>query len=173
MGKPVRSATGANEKERRMNATYQTTVPSPIGDLLLTWRDEALTGLYVETVPPADARHDAAPFGAVIEQLDAYWDGELTEFDVPLSPSGTPFQLQVWDALREIPYGRTMSYGSLAERVGRPKAARAVGAANGRNPISIIVPCHRVIGSGGALVGYGWGVERKRKLLDLEARVLV
>jgi methylated-DNA-[protein]-cysteine S-methyltransferase len=102
-------------------------------------------------------------------QLTAYFQGRLTEFDLPLEMAGTPFQKRVWDALREIPYGETCSYGELARNIGRPSAVRAVGAANGSNPIAIIVPCHRVIGASGKLVGYGGGLPMKRMLLDLEA----
>jgi methylated-DNA-[protein]-cysteine S-methyltransferase len=102
-------------------------------------------------------------------QLEAYFRGELRDFDLPLAPRGTPFQLRVWAELRNIPYGRTISYGELSRRLGDPALTRAVGAANGANPISIIIPCHRVIGADGALVGYGGGLDVKRKLLDLEA----
>lgn len=149
--------------------TRFTTVPSPIGDLLLLGDGDALSGLYMEPWAPAAAwqRADDA-FTAAREQLDAYFAGELTAFDLPLAPRGTEFQLRVWTALQEIPYGETTSYGALAGRIGAPGAARAVGLANGRNPISIIVPCHRVIGAGGSLTGYGGGLERKRALLDLE-----
>jgi methylated-DNA-[protein]-cysteine S-methyltransferase len=148
---------------------YTTKVPSPIGGLTLTSDGESLTGLYVEVERAGRARPDAGPFREVTEQLSEYWAGDRREFDVPLSLIGTPFQERVWEALKQIPYGKTISYRTLAERVGAPRAARAVGAANGRNPVSIIVPCHRVIGAGGALVGYGWGLERKRVLLDLES----
>jgi methylated-DNA-[protein]-cysteine S-methyltransferase len=102
------------------------------------------------------------------DQLAAYFAGERTDFDLPLSPSGTPFQLSVWRALLSIPYGETISYRELARRIGNAKAVRAVGAANGRNPIPIIVPCHRVIGADGSLTGYGGGLPRKRLLLELE-----
>ena len=104
----------------------------------------------------------------MIEQLTAYFAGELDTFDLPLAPRGTPFQRTVWAALQEIPYGETTSYGELAEQIGRPNAARAVGLANGKNPIGIIVPCHRVVGSGGDLTGYGGGLARKQYLLDFE-----
>jgi methylated-DNA-[protein]-cysteine S-methyltransferase len=114
---------------------------------------------------------DAEPFAAAKEQLAAYFAGRLREFDLPLAPRGTPFQQQVWAGLREIPYGHTLSYGELARRIGYPAGARAVGLANGRNPISIIVPCHRVIGADGRLVGYGGGLENKQALLALEAAV--
>ena len=149
-----------------------TVVPSPIDDLLLTGADGALTGLWMSPfrIDPAWRRDDAA-FDAVTKQLAAYFAGELTEFDVELAPDGTPFQLTVWAALRTIPYGETVTYGELAAQIGRPGAARAVGLANGRNPISVIVPCHRVIGSTGKLVGYGGGMDRKKLLLDLESGV--
>jgi methylated-DNA-[protein]-cysteine S-methyltransferase len=109
------------------------------------------------------------PFADVRRQLSEYFDGERDEFDVPLGMTGTPFQRRVWQALQRIPYGETTTYGELARRLGRPSASRAVGLANGRNPIAVIVPCHRVIGSDGSLTGYGGGVERKRLLLELEA----
>ena len=153
--------------------TYATRVSSPIGEVLLTGDGHSLTGLYLDRDVPGGATRDGTPFRSVTDQLDRYWAGDLRVFDVPLRPSGTPFQIKVWNALRDIPYGETISYRTLAERIGKPTASRAVGAANGRNPISIIVPCHRVIGAGGALVGYGWGLERKQRLLDLEAGVLV
>ena len=102
-------------------------------------------------------------------QLDAYFAGDLTEFDLPLHPIGTPFQLEVWEALTSIPYGEVRSYGQVAEQLGRPGASRAVGLANGRNLIAVIVPCHRVIGASGSLTGYGGGLHCKRLLLDLEA----
>jgi methylated-DNA-[protein]-cysteine S-methyltransferase len=149
--------------------------PSPIGELLLTSRDgQALSGLRMlagrraEQLVRSGWRRDESPFARVRAQLDAYFAGALTDFDLPLDPHGTPFQLRVWDALREIPYGRTTSYGEIANAVGHPGRARAVGAANGRNPIAVIVPCHRVIGADGGLVGFGGGLERKRFLLALE-----
>lgn len=149
-------------------------VTSPIGDLLLTSDGEALTGLQMEGPgghrPDPQWVSDEERLAAASRQLAEYFRGERTTFDLPLAPRGTPFQREVWAALRNIPYGRTESYGAVARRIGRPKAIRAVGAANGRNPIAIIVPCHRVIGSDGRLVGFGGGLERKRTLLDLEAR---
>ena len=105
-------------------------------------------------------------------QLDAYFAGQLKSFDVPLKPAGTSFQLRVWSALRDIPFGETRSYGQLASAIGDPSAMRAVGAANGRNPIALVVPCHRVIGAGGSLTGFGGGIERKKFLLHLEGREL-
>ncbi len=150
-----------------------TTIPSPVGALTLTGDGEALSGVFMHEHRhrpplPAGAVRDDRAFPAARAQLDAYFAGDLRAFDVPLAVAGTPFQRAVWDALMAIPYGRTLSYGELARRLGRPGAARAVGLANGRNPVSIIVPCHRVIGAGGALTGYGGGVERKRWLLAHE-----
>ncbi|MFG2223187.1 methylated-DNA--[protein]-cysteine S-methyltransferase [Streptomyces sp. NPDC048644] len=150
---------------------------TPVGPLTLVATDGALSGLYMTDHrhrPPLDtfgdlAGQDSAPFAVVIEQLHAYFRGELTVFDVPLALSGTPFQRRVWAALCTIPYGRTLSYGRLAEQLGVPSAARAVGLANGRNPVSIIVPCHRVVGADGSLTGYGGGLDRKRRLLAFES----
>jgi methylated-DNA-[protein]-cysteine S-methyltransferase len=137
-----------------------------------------LTGVYMEVhahgpdgVDPEWTRDDAA-FVEAKRQLDEYFAGERTTFDLPLNPAGTPFQQVVWEALRAIPYGEVFSYGEIAEQIGKPGAARAVGLANGRNPISVIVPCHRVIGASGSLTGYGGGLERKQLLLDLEARTV-
>ncbi|XNL82775.1 methylated-DNA--[protein]-cysteine S-methyltransferase [Actinomadura madurae] len=113
---------------------------------------------------------DSEPFATVAEQLAAYFAGELTEFDMPLRLHGTPFQQRVWDALQEIPYGETTTYGELAVEIGSPSASRAVGLANGRNPVGVIVPCHRVVGSTGSLTGYGGGLDRKRYLLDFERK---
>jgi O-6-methylguanine DNA methyltransferase len=148
-------------------------VESPLGPLLLGAEDGALTLLWMSPLPEretggADAR-DRAVLAAARNQLEAYFAGDLTAFDLPLAPVGTPFQQRVWSALVEIPFGETVSYGSLAIRLGRPGAARAVGLANGSNPISIIIPCHRVIGSDGRLTGYGGGIDRKAWLLDHEA----
>jgi methylated-DNA-[protein]-cysteine S-methyltransferase len=148
------------------------TIDSPIGELLLTGNGSALTGLHMEPfeVRP-DWRRGPATFAAAEEQLRAYFAGELRDFDLPLAPRGTEFQLRVWDALRAIPYGETASYQEVAAMVGKPHASRAVGAANGRNPIAVIVPCHRVIGADGTLTGYGGGLARKRVLLELERGV--
>ena len=150
-----------------------TVVDSAIGPLTLVDDDGLLAGVWM-----TDQRHlpalalagirDDKKQPALREQLDAYWTGELTAFDVPLAVVGTPFQQKVWAALRRIPYGHTWSYGQLALEIGQPTASRAVGMANGRNPISIVVPCHRVIGASGSMVGYGGGLERKRFLLALE-----
>jgi len=154
-----------------------TRIDSPIGPLLVCGDELRLTGLY--TAPAAedpdlvrDRRRADRPFLRVREQLDAYFAGERIEFDVPLSMDGaTTFHRTVWERLREIPYGTTISYGALATALGKPTAARAVGAANGRNPLAIVVPCHRVVGSTGSLTGYAGGLERKRYLLRHEAVV--
>ncbi|HEU0019890.1 MAG TPA: methylated-DNA--[protein]-cysteine S-methyltransferase [Thermoleophilaceae bacterium] len=156
-----------------MAANLYTTVDSPIGELLLTGDGHALHGLYMQAgrpkrIRPEWERSDEA-FAAVAQQLAEYFAGERREFDVPLVLNGPPFQRQAWHALREIPYGETVSYGEQARRIGQPDAARAIGAANGQNPIAVIVPCHRVIGADGSLTGFGGGLERKRLLLDLEA----
>ena len=148
---------------------------SPVGPLTLVALDGKLSGLYMNLQQhrPPEATFgepDPTPFTEVIRQLDEYFSGQRTEFDLPMNLVGTPFQRTVWAALREIPYGETWSYGQLAERIGRPGAARAVGLANGRNPIGIIVPCHRVVGASGDLTGYGGGLERKQHLLDFERR---
>jgi methylated-DNA-[protein]-cysteine S-methyltransferase len=158
--------------------TTQTTLyeafDSPVGELLAVGDGEALTGLYMQegrrpaNVPEGWER-DAEPFGELRQQLREYFAGDRREFELALAPQGSEFQLGVWGALREIPYGETRSYGELAARIGHPGSARAVGAANGRNPISIVVPCHRVIGASGSLTGYAGGLERKRLLLDLES----
>jgi methylated-DNA-[protein]-cysteine S-methyltransferase len=157
-----------------MPDTLWTTTSSPVGDLVLTGDGRCLAELRLpdsDGLPavPANGHHrDDDAFAAVRAQLSEYFEGARTSFDLPLAARGTSFQLQVWDALRLIPYGVTASYGEVAASIGRPGAARAVGLANGRNPIAIIVPCHRVIGADGSLVGYGGGLERKRYLLDLE-----
>ena len=152
-----------------------TTIDSPVGVLTLRGEDGVLTGLYMD-----DQRHapvgsdgwvrDDDAFADVLGQLDAYFSGRRTDFDVPLRMHGTEFQRRVWDGLTRIPYGETWSYAQLAGKVGNPRACRAVGLANGRNPVAIIVPCHRVIGANGTLTGYGGGLDRKRWLLEHEAR---
>jgi len=150
-------------------------IDSPIGPLTLAGTDRALTHICMQDQahPPADQAdwiEDPAGFGDVIAQLEAYFAGELTEFDIELDLEGTEFQKRVWAELLTIPYGQTRSYGEMARNLGKPGAARAVGLANGRNPVSIIVPCHRVIGADGSLTGYGGGLDRKTHLLDLEQR---
>lgn len=154
------------------------TVGSPLGRLLLTSDGEWLTGLYMEGHRHGPEISDgwvqdgsAAPLAACAEQLRDYFAGERVRFALPLRPEGTGFQRRVWEALSSIPFGATVSYGGLAERMGSSGASRAVGLANGRNPISIIIPCHRVVGADGSLTGYGGGIERKRALLAFEAAV--
>ena len=159
------------------DTTTRTRVASPIGTVTLTSNGRALTGLaLIETddVDEQDATtdHDAVLIAAR-EQLEAYFDMRLQQFDLPLEPQGTEFQRRVWESLKLIPFGETISYAELARRVDKPKAVRAVGAANGRNPLMIIVPCHRVIGADGSLTGFGAGIDRKRWLLDHETRVLL
>ena len=153
-----------------MAMTLYDTIDSPLGELLLAGDGDALTALHMDATPDPRWRRDPAPFREASAQLRSYFAGELREFDLPLAPRGTAFQRQVWDALREIPYGTTIGYAELAAAAGRPGAARAAGAANGRNPIAVVIPCHRVIGASGALTGYGGGLGRKRLLLDLESR---
>lgn len=151
-----------------------TTYDSPIGPLTLAAEDGCLIGLHMEEqrhAPVSAGRvPDSAGFDEVVAQLDAYFAGELTVFDVPLRLQGTDFQRRVWHGLTEIPYGETSSYLDLARAIGNPGAVRAVGQANGRNPVAIIVPCHRVIAADGTIGGYGGGLERKRWLLDLERK---
>jgi methylated-DNA-[protein]-cysteine S-methyltransferase len=158
-----------------MTASY-TYVESPVGRLLLAGDPQGLAlvrfpGERGAVRPLAEWRRDEGIFAAAIAQLEEYFAGERREFSLPLQPVGTPFQKAVWAALRTIPYGATISYGELARRIGQPSAARAVGAANGANPLPIIVPCHRVIGADRSLTGFGGGLETKRFLLALEARV--
>ena len=154
-----------------MPTTHFTWTASPVGKLLLTGNGVALTGLHWDdAAPPAGAAEDAGPFAAVLGELKAYFAGELTAFTVPVAPCGTPFQQRVWAALLTVPHGATISYGEQARRLGVPSASRAVGAANGRNPLSIVVPCHRVIGGDGSLTGYGGGLVRKKWLLKFEAQ---
>jgi len=151
-----------------------TRFPTPIGELLITASDSGLTGVWFPgtgevVAPPGDGRGPAsAVLARTCEQLAEYFAGRRTTFDIPLDPLGTAFQRRVWDALRAIPYGATLSYSDLARRLGDVRATRAVGAANGRNPIPIIVPCHRVVGANGALTGFGGGLDRKRWLLEHE-----
>jgi methylated-DNA-[protein]-cysteine S-methyltransferase len=142
-------------------------VATPIGPLLLSAEDGHLS--RVAFAASAAARSADPLFLEAEAQLDAYFAGELRRFELPLAPRGTEFQRSVWQALLEIPYGSTSTYSELAAVIGRPNACRAVGAANGSNPLAVIVPCHRVIGAAGALTGYGGGLERKRRLLALEA----
>ncbi|HEY6210306.1 MAG TPA: methylated-DNA--[protein]-cysteine S-methyltransferase [Gemmatimonadales bacterium] len=162
----------------------QRTIASPVGDLVLTASETGLTGVYFPTsrhhpLSLRSAQGRVLGRGGTTEllvrveaQLQEYFAGARTTFDLPLEPRGTDFQLSVWELLRKIPFGVTTSYGELARRLGDPKASRAVGAANGANPIPIIVPCHRVVGSKGELTGFGGGLERKRWLLEHEGALM-
>jgi methylated-DNA-[protein]-cysteine S-methyltransferase len=163
--------------------TTFTYFPSPVGELLITANESAITGIYFSSrdrVPKDRAgwQEDTGQgsAGAVLaraqQQLTEYFAGRRTMFDLPLDPSGTEFQRRVWDALRTIPYGATTSYGAIARRLGDPHATRAVGAANGQNPIPIVVPCHRVVGAKGELTGFGGGLDRKRWLLEHEGALM-
>jgi methylated-DNA-[protein]-cysteine S-methyltransferase len=152
---------------------FWTVVDSPIDPLMLVGDETGLRELQMAPHrPPPDAVEDAGSLAAAAAQLEAYFAGELTAWELALAPVGTAFQQKVWAALRDIPYGVTTTYGELAVGLGQPTAARAVGLANGRNPIAVIQPCHRVIGANGSLTGFGGGLDRKRWLLDHERAVL-
>jgi methylated-DNA-[protein]-cysteine S-methyltransferase len=160
-------------------SVYYSIYMSPVGELLLTSERGMLSRLHMALQqgkpapsPSPQWRRDDQALRTARQQLDAYFEGDLQTFDLPLCMNGTPFQKQVWQGLLKIPYGKTISYAELARRIGRPGASRAVGAANGRNPIGIIVPCHRVIGADGTLTGYGGGLDRKEWLISHEARAL-
>jgi methylated-DNA-[protein]-cysteine S-methyltransferase len=152
---------------------------TPVGRLVLVARGTALVGVWMEDQRhhPGELAHgepaaaDDVVLTAAATQLEEYFGGRRTEFDLPLAPEGTEFQRRVWTELLRIPYGEITTYGELARRLGDPNGSRAVGLANGRNPLGIVVPCHRVVGAGGGLTGYGGGLPRKRLLLDLEAQV--
>ncbi|WP_305039304.1 MULTISPECIES: methylated-DNA--[protein]-cysteine S-methyltransferase [unclassified Frankia] len=159
------------------SVTRQAKMTSPLGPLLLVGDGVALCAIHMNepdaAAPwPDGLESDPVAFRDAIEQLEAYFMGDRTAFNVPLRPAGTPFQQAVWEAVAAIPYGATRSYAEIAAAVGRPSAFRAVGLANSRNPLPIVIPCHRVIGSSGALTGYSGGIGRKRHLLDLERRTL-
>ena len=160
---------------RMIEAPFYSEMDSPVGTLTLLGDGEALVGLFMHEqrhrplLPEGCERHDQ-PFGAVREQLCAYFAGKLRNFEVPVRGRGSAFQERVWRALCKIPFGETESYGQLARRIGNANASRAVGLANGMNPIGIIVPCHRVVGANGSLTGYGGGLDRKRWLLEHERR---
>lgn len=152
---------------------WQRRIATPLGDLVAVTDGQALTGLDFDR--PGATHTDAPPAAAALlaataAQVAAYFEGQRRSFDLPLAPHGTPFQRRVWDALLAVPYGRTASYADIARTIGQPAAVRAVGAANGRNPIAIVIPCHRVIGADGTLTGYAGGLARKRALLALEAQ---
>jgi len=156
-----------------MKTCYFSEIESPVGELLLRGNGDALTGMYMQKQryrPPLPDFYvrDDSQFRNAREQIVAYFAGELTAFDLILAPEGTPFQKIVWKALLDIPFGKTESYGALAKRIDHDGAARAVGLANGHNPIGILIPCHRVIGANGSLTGYGGGIERKQWLLNHE-----
>jgi methylated-DNA-[protein]-cysteine S-methyltransferase len=143
-------------------------MPSPVGELLLTAEDGALTGVWFAGSHQPSGPQDDQALQSARKQLQAYFVGSLRDFDLPLAPRGTPFQHRVWQEIGRIPYGSTVSYGELARRLGAPRAVRAAAGATGRNPLAIVIPCHRVIGADGSLTGYGGGLERKRLLLRLE-----
>ncbi len=155
-----------------MSSVDYAMIDTPLDRLGVAWSAAGLRRIWfagADPVAPAEwQRRPESAFGAG-EQLAAYFAGERVEFDLPLDACGTPFQRRVWQALTEIPYGSTSSYGEVARRLGRPRAARAVGGANHRNPLPVVVPCHRVIGAGGSLTGYAGGLRIKRFLLELEA----
>ena len=160
-----------------MSEVFYTRIDSLVGKLLLAADARGLRLLSFESSKRAarvqpEWSEDKAPFAEALRQLRAYFGGELREFQLRLAPEGTEFQLRVWNSLRTIPYGETISYAQVAQKVGNPQAVRAVGLANGCNPIPIIVPCHRVIGSNGSLTGFGGGLANKKILLDLESRQL-
>lgn len=167
------------EHDSLESTTRFTRIASPVGKLLLVGdcREArlALRGIYFDGAPhaaraiPPGAAEDAAAFAGVRAQLDAYFDRKRTSFDLALAPLGTEFQRRVWRALAAIPYGTTTTYAAIARSIGKPRAIRAVGAANGRNPLSIVVPCHRVIGEDGTLTGYAGGLPSKQRLLELES----
>ncbi len=158
-------------------STY-TTVATPLGSLLATAASAGVTGLYFPDhrrgpVVGADWREATAPFAVLIDQLAEYFDGARTSFDVPLELTGTAFQLEVWRALTSIPFGSTITYRHLACQLGRPRATRAVAGAIARNPVSIVIPCHRVVAADGGLGGYAGGIDRKQRLLALESHARV
>ena len=161
---------------KQQHTTHFTIVPSPVGPLTLVGEGDDITGLYFETgssvaTPRSGWVRDDRQLRPAAAQLAEYFAGKRTRFELPLAPRGTAFQKSVWAALMSIPFGQTASYGDIARVIGKPAASRAVGGANHRNPLSIIIPCHRVIGADGGMTGYGGELYRKRLLLDLESRV--
>ena len=177
-GLPAPSVPGLGDVVKGLvGTTSYTEMETPIGRLMLAADDGGLRQILFlkgkrAVRPDPDWRENRRPLTETIRQLSAYFSGELQRFTLPLAPEGTPFQLEVWQRLCEIPYGETVSYGEVARRIGHPSASRAVGLANGANPIPIVIPCHRVIGSNGKLTGYGGGLPTKEKLLALERRQL-
>ena len=156
--------------------TYYSTLPSPVGEIILLGSQNGLSGLYLRTEAkptpiPSSAVCNNEFFSEIVSQLHDYFAGKLRQFTTTFDLKGTEFQKKVWLELYKIPYGTVISYKELAKRVDSPKAVRAVGSANGKNPISIIIPCHRVIGANGGLGGYGWGLDIKKQLISLEAHV--
>ena len=176
VGGCVMGRSGIRARKGKIMERYYTRMESPIGALTLVSDGAALIGLYMNEHKHGPApegwaeKESATPLPEVKRQLAEYFAGQRAAFDLPLAAQGTPFQQRVWRELCHIKYGETISYGELARRLGEPNASRAVGMANGRNPVSIVVPCHRVIGANGKLTGYGGGMERKAFLLDLEKR---
>ncbi|MEL6615292.1 MAG: methylated-DNA--[protein]-cysteine S-methyltransferase [Bacteroidota bacterium] len=167
---------GCSEAALSSGAMLYSVIPTPLGDLLALTTGDALTALAFDAEPPPEATRDDDALSEVRAQLGAYFEGSRAAFDLPLAPEAcrlgrpaTPFQRAVWDHLLTIPHGETRSYGDLARALGQPLAAQAVGAANGQNPLAIVVPCHRVVGADGSLTGYAGGLHRKRALLDLES----
>jgi methylated-DNA-[protein]-cysteine S-methyltransferase len=156
-----------------MTDIFFTTMPSPVGRLTLVGAGDDLVGLHFDGEQPTSGWvRDDRRLRRAVTQLDEYFAGRRTRFDLPLGPQGTPFQQAVWRALTRIPYGATASYGDIARAIGKPAASRAIGGANHRNPIAIVIPCHRVIGADGSMTGYGGGLDRKQRLLALEASVV-
>ncbi len=160
-----------------MNQVYYSYLKSPIGKLMVVGTRSAIKAIMFPAgknthAPAPDWIEESKYLKKAIDQLKAYFAGKLQCFELELSPEGTAFQQSVWKALKEIPYGKTTSYGEIAEKLGNPKASRAVGAANGKNPIPIVIPCHRVIGKSGDLTGFGGGLDTKEKLLTLEQEVI-
>jgi methylated-DNA-[protein]-cysteine S-methyltransferase len=166
------AAAVGREGGRVMGRMHVRTIGSPVGPLTLAGRDGRLMHLRMvdQTYEPSRDGWESneSGFGDAVAQLEAYFDGDLMEFDLDLDLVGTAFQRSVWEALLTIPYGKTRSYGQIAQQIGSPGASRAVGLANGHNPVGIIVPCHRVIGANGSLTGYGGGLDRKKRLLEFE-----
>jgi methylated-DNA-[protein]-cysteine S-methyltransferase len=175
---PVRPIVAALSATASSTPTHWCEVDAPIGPLLLAGTADALTLVYFQSGPqplrpPGQWLEQQETFRLAITQLREYFAGRRQGFELALAPQGTPFQLAVWQVLRAIPYGQTVSYGEIARRLGRPEAARAVGLANGANPLPIVVPCHRVIGADGSLTGFGGGLPIKRALLHLEGAACV